>query len=270
MAIAVAALIGAPEAGAVSYPGGFEEQAIATGLSRPTTMAWAPDGRMFVAEKDGVLKVVPPGRTTATVVKDYSTRVNHYSDRGLLGLAIDSAFASNGYLYLLYTYDLNAIGTQDSSSPMVSQLMRVQVDADNQVADEEVILGTDISGPCPTPSSFDAPDCIPADGTSHSIGTVRSAPDGTLWVGNGDGADYGGVDLLALRTYNENSMAGKLMHIDRNGRACPATASARATATCRTSAQSSTPRAFETPSASACVPEAASRSATSAGTAGRR
>ena len=221
MTIAVAALIGAPEAGAVSYAGGFEEQTIATGLSRPTTMAWAPDGRMFVAEKDGVLKVVPPGRTTATVVKDYSTRVNHYSDRGLLGLAVDSAFASNGYLYLLYTYDLNAIGTQDSSSPMVSQLMRVQVDAGNQVADEEVILGTDISGPCPTPSSFDAPDCIPADGTSHSIGTVRSAPDGTLWVGNGDGADYGGVDLLALRSYNEDSMAGKLMHIDRNGMGLP-------------------------------------------------
>ena len=47
--------------GAATYPTGFEEQTIVTGLSRPTTVAWAPDGRMFVAEKDGALKVVAAG-----------------------------------------------------------------------------------------------------------------------------------------------------------------------------------------------------------------
>ena len=63
------------------------------GLTRPTTVAWAPDGRMFIVEKDGVLKVVAPGASTATVVADYSTRVNHYDDRGMVGLAVDSQFA---------------------------------------------------------------------------------------------------------------------------------------------------------------------------------
>ncbi len=212
-------VIFAPEAGAATYPTGFEEQTIVSGLSRPTTVAWAPDGRMFVAEKNGALKVVAAGGSTAGLVADYATRVNHYSDRGLLGLAVDSQFAQNGYLYLLYTYDLNGMGTQDSSSPMVSQLMRVQVNGSNQVTDTRVILGTYVDGPCPTANN--ALDCIPSDGTSHSIGTVRSAPDGTLWVGNGDGSDYGGVDLRALRTFDEASLAGKLMHIDRNGMGLP-------------------------------------------------
>ena len=52
-------MICAPSAEAATYLSGFEEQTIARGLTRPMTVAWAPDGRMFVAEKDGVLKVIP-------------------------------------------------------------------------------------------------------------------------------------------------------------------------------------------------------------------
>ena len=84
-------------AGAATYPAGFEERTIVSGLNLPTGIAWAPDGRMFVIEKGGLLKVVPAGgidgdhgpRTSAT-------EVNSYSDRGLLGIAVDSSFASNG------------------------------------------------------------------------------------------------------------------------------------------------------------------------------
>jgi glucose/arabinose dehydrogenase len=46
---------------------------------------------------------------------------------------------------------------------------------------------------------------------------VRAAPDGTLWVGSGDGADYGGVDPLAYRSYDEQSYAGKIIHVTRDG-----------------------------------------------------
>jgi glucose/arabinose dehydrogenase/PKD repeat protein len=219
LAVAAATVAGAPNAAAATYPPDFEEEPIVQGLTQPTMVAWAPDGRMFIAEKQGVLKVVAPGASTATVVADYSARVNHSHDRGLLGLAVDTQFAQNGYLYLLYTYDLNQIGTRDSSSPMASQLLRVRVSPSNVVTEATVILGTYVDGPCPT--ARNDLDCIPADGRSHSIGTVRSAPDGTLWVGNGDAADFGRVDLLALRAYDESSMAGKLFHIDRNGQGLP-------------------------------------------------
>ncbi len=80
------------------------------------------------------------------------------------------------------------------------------------------ILGS-YSGACPAPSN--TVDCIPSEEDSHSIGTVRSAPDGTLYVGSGDAAAYGRVDPLALRTYDERSLAGKILHVDRNGRGLP-------------------------------------------------
>ena len=80
------------------------------------------------------------------------------------------------------------------------------------------ILGSH-DGPCPAPSN--TVDCIPSEGFSHSIGSVRSAPDGTLWVGSGDASSLNFVDELALRTYDTQSMAGKIMHIDRNGNGLP-------------------------------------------------
>ena len=51
------------------------------------------------------------------------------------------------------------------------------------------MLGTVARLPCPAPA--DTVDCIPADGYSHSIGTVRADPDGTLWLGSGDAAELG-------------------------------------------------------------------------------
>jgi glucose/arabinose dehydrogenase/PKD repeat protein len=188
------------------------------GLTEPTAMAWAPDGRLFIIEKPGLLKVVPPGGSEPTTILDISSRVNSYHDRGLLGLAVDSNFAANGYIYLLYTYDVRPL-VADSSERMVSRLGRFTVSATNTVSAETPLLGTYTSGPCQTPRNDR--DCIPSDHFSHSIGTVRSAPDGTLWVGSGDGASYNIVDPLAFRTYNQQSMAGKILHVDRNGRGLP-------------------------------------------------
>jgi PKD repeat protein len=96
----------------------------------------------------------------------------------------------------------------------VSRLQKMTISPSNEVSGRTTILGSH-DGPCPTPSN--SVDCIPSEGFSHSIGTVRSAPDGTLWVGSGDAASFNFVDQLALRTYNEQSMAGKIMHVDRNG-----------------------------------------------------
>ena len=176
-------------------------------------VAWAPDGRMFIAEKDGVLKV-RSGATTSTVL-DLRDRVNDFHDRGLMGLAVDSSFSSNGYLYLLYTRQVPML-TQDSDDPMVSQLLRVTVNASSVVTGQQVVLGSHDTGPCPAPSN--TVDCIPSEGTSHSIGSVHSAPDGTLFLGSGDAAGFGGVDNAAFRSYDERSMAGKIMRVDRDGR----------------------------------------------------
>jgi hypothetical protein len=181
-------------------------------------MAWAPDGRLFVIEKPGRLKLVEPGGTSARTILDISSRVNHFHDRGLLGLAVDSAFESNSYIYLLYTYDVSPL-TADSDASMVSRLERYTISPSNVIGSPTVLLGSFTQGACPPPSN--SVDCLPSDDLSHSIGTVRSASDGTLWVGSGDGASFSTVDPLAFRTYDERSMAGKILHVDRNGRGLP-------------------------------------------------
>ncbi len=173
---------------------------------------------MLIIEREGRLKVVAPGGGTPTTLLDMSGRVAAFDDQGLLGIAVDSSYAANHYIYLAYTYDLNQI-FPDGTQANVARVSRFTLGDDNALGPETPILGTYSSGPCPTPS--DTVDCIPTDHSEHTIGTVRSAPDGTLWVGSGDGANSSIVDPNALRVYNEQSFAGKIMHVDRNGRGLP-------------------------------------------------
>jgi glucose/arabinose dehydrogenase len=211
----IALVIGAGTAHAATLPTGFEERTILSGLSLPTAITWAPDGRMFVAEKKGVVRVVNTNGTTAQLL-DISSHVYGIADRGLLGIATDSDFANNHWLYLLYVYNPTP---QPSGLARTSRLTRVTVSDTNTASAETVILGSVSTPPCPAPSN--SVDCIPSDMDSHAIGTVRSAPDGTLWVGNGDGSDWSKVDPMALRTYNEQSLSGKIIHVDRNGMGLP-------------------------------------------------
>ena len=211
---ALALLVGVGSAEAATLPTGFEERSVASGLTLPTAITWAPDGRMFVAEKAGIVHVVNADGTIQQLL-DISAHVQGYGDRGLLGIAADSDFATNHWLYLLYVYE----PTPEPSGPArTSRLTRVTVGDDNTASAETVILGS-VSTPCPAPSN--TVDCIPSDRDVHAIGTVRSAPDGTLWVGSGDASDWSKVDPTALRTYDEESFSGKIIHVDRNGMGLP-------------------------------------------------
>ena len=212
---ATALVLAAGTAGAATLPTGFEERTLVSGLSLPTAIAFAPDGRMFIAEKKGIVRVLNADNTVVQLL-DISSHVYGVADRGLLGIATDSDFANNHWLYLLYVYNPTP---EPSGLARTSRLTRVTVNPDNTASPETVILGSISTPPCPAPANN--VDCIPSDMDSHAIGTVRSAPDGTLWIGNGDASDWSKVDPMALRTYNEESLAGKIIHIDRNGRGLP-------------------------------------------------
>ena len=227
MALAVSAFIAAPaSASATSYvPSGFTETDLASGLNTPVNVAWAPDGHMFIAERQGIVMVHNPGDSAGTnhqlldITAHVNSAANFSNDRGLLGIAVDKDFATNHFLYLLYTYDTN---TNDDNTAKTSTLTRVTVnDSYTAAGTETPILGSvhPSNGVCPTPSNTS--DCIPSDGTSHSIGTVRVAPDGTLFVGSGTGGGFNFVDPLHLRAYNEQSLGGKIMHIEPNGQGVP-------------------------------------------------
>ena len=90
---------------AATLPTGFQEQVVFAGLDQPTNIEFAPDGRVFVAEKSGVIKVFDDlADTTPTVFADLTGVVNQ-QDRGLLGMALAPSFAADPSVYVLYTYD---------------------------------------------------------------------------------------------------------------------------------------------------------------------
>jgi glucose/arabinose dehydrogenase len=179
-------------------PNGFSDVAPISGLVQPTAVAFSGDGRVFVAEKSGLIKVFDSlSDTTPTVFADLRTQVHNFWDRGMLGLALDPQFPSRPYVYALYTYDAvpggtaprwgTAGGTSDGcpNPPgstvdgclVQARLARLTASGNQMTGPEQVL----VSGWC---QQF----------PSHSIGTVTFGPDGALYVGAGDGASFNYVD----------------------------------------------------------------------------
>ena len=84
-----------------AVPAGFNDSLVANGLTNPTAMEFAPDGRLFVCEQGGSLRVIKNGALLATPF--VTITVNSTGERGLLGIAFDPDFANNQYVYVYYT-----------------------------------------------------------------------------------------------------------------------------------------------------------------------
>jgi glucose/arabinose dehydrogenase len=116
------ALLVAPAAKGETVPAGFQARKLPilkaseasspsyiNGLKRPTTIAFAPDGKMFVGEWYGRVKVLDSVEdTTPTLAVDIATEVHTFGDRGLLGMKLDPQFGTTGhdFIYLSYAYDV--------------------------------------------------------------------------------------------------------------------------------------------------------------------
>ena len=100
--LAICTLLGAPaHAAAAALPSGFTETLITRGLSSPTAMQLAPDGRLFVAEQCGALRVIKNGSLLSAPFITLNADCN--GERGLLGIAFDPGFVTNHFVYLYYT-----------------------------------------------------------------------------------------------------------------------------------------------------------------------
>src|SRR5262245_61998296 len=139
-----------------SDPGFFAETVTTLPPFTPVGVAFAPDGRLFIWQKSGVVRIVKNGTLLPTPFINISAKVNQYGDRGLLGLAVDPNFTANGYIYLLYVLETG--GDPNSPADRTSQLTRVTADPANPdtalIGSEAVILGG-----------------IPMNSSSHAIGT---------------------------------------------------------------------------------------------------
>ena len=196
---------------------GFVDELVLNGLNLPTNFATLPDGRMLITEKGGKVRVVKNGVLQATPFINLTPVVNDYLDRGLLAVAADANFTTNQFVYLFYVYENDAA---DYGGAKTSRLIRVTANGDVAVPGSEVtILGSLVGSSC---NNFPVgADCIPADNPSHTVGTIKVALDGTLFVSMGDGASFDVVDDNALRAQSLDSLGGKILHITTTGAGDP-------------------------------------------------
>src|SRR5689334_12982035 len=88
--VAASAALAGAQATAAVLPAGFAESTVWSGLGNPTVVRFAPDGRVFVASKSGVINTFDnTSDTTPTQFVDLRSKVHDYWDRGLLGMALD-------------------------------------------------------------------------------------------------------------------------------------------------------------------------------------
>jgi glucose/arabinose dehydrogenase len=91
---------------AVARPTGPAGQSVfLANVHFPTAIAWAPDGRLFIAERAGTIETDARGRlrTFATVPTVTTEPGGGYSERGLLGLAVSPNFVTDRFVYALYS-----------------------------------------------------------------------------------------------------------------------------------------------------------------------
>ena len=166
-------------------PRGFTEKTVISGLTNPTAVRFSPDGRVFVAEKSGLIKEFSSlSDTTPTVFADLRREVYDYGDRGLIGLALDPKFPTNASIYVLYTLDAPPGGSAPTyndgcadavaACPATGRLSRIASDG------TEHVLITDWCQQYHT----------------HSMDDLGFGPDGALYVSAGAGdspsfVDYG-------------------------------------------------------------------------------
>jgi len=192
----------------------FATQTVATAVPYGTTVfAFAPDGRIFIGEQGGTVVIYKNGALLPTPFYQIQN-VNTYWDHGLLGMALDPNFGSNGYVYLSFTYENDPTNT---TGPKNGRIIRVTASGDTAVPGSELVLAGSRVGTPAKPSCEQWPltdDCIPSDSASHSVGALKFGPDGKLYAATGDGASFDYVDVLALRAQNKDRLAGKILRLN--------------------------------------------------------
>jgi glucose/arabinose dehydrogenase len=176
---------------ALRLPTGFYDRTVAEQLRRPVGMAFLPDGRLFVVEREtGIVKLVVPGPPPVvdSVLQVDSLRVDYF-EQGLLGVAVDPGWPSRPYAYFFY----DALG-------YTMRISRFQASGD--LADP-----TSANLLLDPASRYDVMNDIPDESESHNGGTLRFGPDGMLYAGLAD-------DWVLCSSQDSVSLRGALIRID--------------------------------------------------------
>ena len=185
LVVAASFILVSARAIAANLPTGFTEVQVGGNLSGSlTAMAFAPDGRLFVCQQGGQLRVIKNGVLLSTPF--VSLTVDSSGERGLLGIALDPNFTTNHYLYVYYTV---------ATSPIHNRVSRFTA-AGNTAApgSEIVILNLDNL----------------SSATNHNGGAIHFGPDGKLYIGVGENANGANAQSLS-------NLLGKMLRINADG-----------------------------------------------------
>jgi glucose/arabinose dehydrogenase len=173
-----------PYASAATVQQGFVDEPVVGGLTSPTSMAFAPDGRLFVCEQGGKLRVVKNGVLLSTPF--LTLTVNASGERGLLGVAFDPNFATNKYVYVYYT----------ATTPAIH----------NRVA--RYVANGDVASTATPVTLLDLDNLSTA--TNHNGGSLHFGADGKLYIGVGENANSANAQSMT-------TVLGKLLRINNDG-----------------------------------------------------
>ena len=197
--VAVAIVMALSASSATAHAQALSLELIASGLPSPVGLRNAGDGsnRLFIVNQGGTISIYQGGQVLSTPFLDVTSKtVYDGAERGLLGLAFDPNYATNGFFYIYYT-------SQPAAAVTIS---RYSVSADPNVADpnSEVVLKTQAH------SEF----------ANHNGGSLLFGPDGCLYAGIGDGGSGGDPNNNAQ---NLGTLLAKIIRISPvDGTACTA------------------------------------------------
>ena len=189
-------VLSATPAGA-AVPAGFADDLV-TAIGGPTALDFTPDGRMLVTTQAGAVRVVQNNALVATPAVDLGSKLCTNSERGLLGVAVDPAFATNGFVFLYYSFNKGG----SCGNTTVNRVARF-VMSGNTLGGEVVLV-----------------DNIPSPAGNHNGGDLQFGKDGMLYVSVGDGGcDYAGGGCAGSNdaARDRHTLLGKVLRIDRNG-----------------------------------------------------
>lgn len=162
-----------------AVPGGFSTTTIVPTLSTPTGFAFAPDGRIFIIEKGGAVKIYKNGELLSQPFVQLP--VNQDGERGLLGIAIDPDFSTNKFIYFNYT-------STDLKNTIVRYTATTDVSQNGQIV-KEIQMSTSLI---------------------HVGGTIGFGNDGKLYISVGDSGTRENAQKLS-------SLHGKILRINKDG-----------------------------------------------------